>query len=65
MIRYQDPPKPLAKPAVVHAAVVHAPKRKPGRYLDPDARRAYKAEWMRRRRAADHFNRPPLREAAA
>lgn len=36
--------------AVVHAAVVHA-KRKPGRYLDPEARRAYRREWMRRKRA--------------
>jgi hypothetical protein len=33
-------------------AVVHAPKRKTGRYLDPAARQAYRAAWMRRRRAA-------------
>ena len=36
---------------VVHA-VVHAPKRKPGVYRDPTARRAYKADHERKRRAA-------------
>jgi len=54
MIRFSsDAPEPVTPKAVVHAAkaVVHAPKRKPGKYLDPDARRAYRAEWMRQRRA--------------
>jgi hypothetical protein len=37
---------------VVYAPVVHATKRKLGSYRDPDARRAYRAEWMRQRRAA-------------
>jgi hypothetical protein len=49
----EPPVKQGAKP-VVHAPkpVVHAPKRKPGRYLNPDARRAYRAEWMRQHRAS-------------
>ena len=49
--RFADKPKSVVHAPVVHAPVVHA-KRKPGLYLDPDARRAYRAEWMRQRRAA-------------
>ena len=54
MIRYSETPKPVVvhKPAVtvvhkpvVHAPVVHAGKRKPGVYADPDA--------MRQRRQAE------------
>jgi hypothetical protein len=46
-----EPPKA----AVVHAPVVHTPvvhaKRKAGVYRDLDARRAYKADHERKRRA--------------
>ena len=44
---------PVVHADVVHADVVHKPvaKRKPGRYIDADARRAYRRAWMARRRA--------------
>jgi hypothetical protein len=45
MIRY-----PEIESAVTPKAAVHAAKRKPGKYLDLDARRAYRREWMARQR---------------
>jgi hypothetical protein len=53
-IRFHDEPvnkKPVvhSKKLVVHT-VVHK-KRKAGVYADPDARKLYRREWMRRMRA--------------
>jgi hypothetical protein len=64
MIRYPEiePVKPKPATPVVHALVhapkpvVHKGKRKAGVYRDPDARRAYRREWMARKRALAGLN---------
>ena len=46
-------------PPVVHKAVVHTGKRKPGIYADPEARKEYRRAWMRKRRAVSRLTALP------